>query len=123
MVFSNDFDIVFANDFLIKYSDTYYESYNSSARVQNLFVYVFIAYRGVLKNKRNSVFTNTVQLSLFTVYLAEMLQNIIQRFAELTKQSFTVNIKYTLADVTLFWPFKLGNTTLILCKDDFEFVS
>ena len=42
-------------------------------------------------------------LFLFTVYLAEMLQNIIQRFAaRMTKQSFTVYIKYTLADVTLF---------------------
>ena len=25
--------------------------------------------------------------------------------------------------VTLFWPLQLGNTTLILYKDDFEFVS
>ena len=41
------------------------------------------------------VYTNTVQLFLFTVYLTEMLQNIIQ-------QSFTVYIKYTLADATLF---------------------
>ena len=64
MVFSNDFDIVFVNDFLIKYSDTYYESYNSSARVQNLFVYVFIAYGGVLKNKKKIVYTITVLLSL-----------------------------------------------------------
>ena len=30
------------------------------------------------------------------------------------KAVFTVYLKYTLADVTLFWPLKLGNTTLIL---------
>ena len=32
-------------------------------------------------------------------------------------------INYTLADVTLFWQLKLGNTTLILYKHEFEFVS
>ena len=37
--------------------------------------------------------------------------------------SFTVYMKYTLAGVTLFWSLRLGNTTLILYKDDFEIVS
>ena len=44
-------------------------------------------------------------------------------FFRITKQSFTVYIKYALADVTLFGPLKLGNTTLILCKDDLKFAS
>ena len=38
------------------------------------------------------------------------------------RKNKTVHIKYTLADVTLFWPFKLGNTTLILYTDDSGFV-
>ena len=32
-------------------------------------------------------------------------------------------MKYTQADVTLCWPLKLSNTTLIINKDDFELVS
>ena len=32
-------------------------------------------------------------------------------------------IKYILADVTLFRPLELGNTTPIFLKDDFKFVS
>jgi len=43
-------------------------------------------------------------------------------FCTITKQSFTVYIKYTLANVTLFRPLTLGRTTLILNKGDFEFV-
>ena len=51
---------------------------NPSARVQNLSVYVFIAYCVLLTNIRNScIHTHyTVQLFLFTVYLAEMLKNL-----------------------------------------------
>ena len=33
---------------------------------------------------------------------------------------YTIYIKNTLEDVTLFWALKLGSTTLILYKDDFE---
>ena len=47
----------------------------------------------------------------------------VKTFSRITKQSFIVYIKYTVADVTLFWPLKLGNTTPILYKYDFEFVS
>ena len=36
---------------------------------------------------------------------------------------YTIYIKNTLEDVTLFWALKLGSTTLILYKDDFEYVS
>ena len=43
-------------------------------------------------------------------------------FSTITAQSFTVYIKYTLADVTLFRPLTWGSTTLILNKGDFEFV-
>ena len=46
---------------------------------------------------------------LFTVYFAEMLQNIIQRFAQ-NKITFQRLNKYTLANVTLFLRLRLGET-------------
>ena len=63
-----------------------------------------------------------IQLFFFTIFVPEMLQNIIQCFAE-NHYSLSIYIKYTLADITLLWPFKLGNTTLNPDKDDFEFVT
>ena len=40
-----------------------------------------------------------------------------------TLQSFTVYIKYTMADILFILPLKLAITALMLSKDDFKFVS
>jgi len=46
------------------------------------------------------LYKNKVQLSLFTVYLAEILQNITEPFCKMKKQTFTVYKIYALADIT-----------------------
>ena len=80
------------------------------------FTYVLIAYF-VLKKMRNS----RLQIQLTTLHCSGY-KKIIQRFAEEQRSLFTVYIKHTEADV-IFLPLNLGNTTLILNKEDFVFVS
>ena len=38
-------------------------------------------------------------------------------------QSFTLFLKYTLADIMILWLLKLGITMLVHSKDDIEFVT
>ena len=48
----------------------------SSALCYNLFVYVLTAYTNLLRKTRNLQYTNRVNLSVFTVHLAETYKNI-----------------------------------------------
>ena len=83
---------------------------NSCIQTQRL--YMFQLYK---PNKHSIVIP-----LFFTVYLAEMLQNILQSFAN--QQNTLLPFTWTL-NFIIIMTFRLGKTTLILKKDDFKFVT
>ena len=54
---------------------------------------------------------------MFFIQGVQINMGIHTTFFRITKHFFSVYIKYITADVTLFWPLKFVNTTLIFYKD------
>ena len=76
-------------------------------------LFMFWLHIVVLRKTRKLQYTNRVNLSVFTVHLTDTFL-----------QSFTLFIKYTLADIIIIlWLLKLGITMIIHNKDDIQFVT
>ena len=85
---------------------------------------LFLLHTGVyLTLTEIRVYKHSIVVSLYCLSYRNVTELHHTTVGRITKLSFTVYRKYTLADVTLFCPLKLGITTLILYKDDFECLS
>ena len=78
-----------------------------------MFVYVFIAYCSVLIVRSEILVYKHSTVFFFAVYIAEISDHHTTTFFRITKQSFTVYMKYTLAELYLESKFSYKRLQLI----------